>query len=56
MLPVAEIGGHAVYVPIEVSWVYDVVESPDGLPGTVHHVTRVGEVVGLVRRLAQAGH
>ena len=56
ILPVAEIGGHAVYVPVEVAWVYDVVDLPDGLPGTVHRVGRVGEVVGLVRGLARRGH
>ena len=55
ILPVAEIGGHAVYVPIEVAWVYDVVELPAGLPGTVHQVARLGEVVPLVRRLARPG-
>ena len=55
ILPVAEIGGHAVYVPIEVAWVYDVVDLPDGLPGTVHQVARLGEVVPLVRRLARPG-
>ena len=54
--PVAEIGGHAVYVPVEVAWVYDVVDLPDGLPGTVHQVGRVGEVVALVRRLASRGY
>ena len=53
ILPVAEIGGHAVYVPIEVAWVYDVVELPTGLPGTVHQVARLGEVVPLVSRLAR---
>ncbi len=56
ILPVAEIGGHAVYVPVEVAWVYDVVDLPDGLPGTVHRVGRVGEVVELVRGLARPGH
>jgi putative hydrolase of the HAD superfamily len=55
ILPVAEIGGHAVYVPVAVAWVYDVVDLPDDLPGTVHQVGRVGEVVELVRRLAQSG-
>ena len=53
VLPVAEIGGHAVYVPIEVAWVYDVVDLPYGLPGTVHHVTRLAEVVELVRELGE---
>jgi hypothetical protein len=39
-----------------VAWVYDVVDLPDGLPGVVHQVGRVGEVVGLVGKLAQAGY
>ena len=42
--------------PVEVAWVYDVVDLPDGLPGTVHQVGRVGEVVALVRRLASRGY
>jgi putative hydrolase of the HAD superfamily len=52
ILPVAEIGGHAVYIPHEVTWNYDVVDLPPGLPGTVHNVARLGEVVELVQALA----
>lgn len=47
--PVAAIGGRAVYVPHENTWVYDLIDVPDGLPGSVHQVGRVGDVVGLVR-------
>lgn len=52
ILPVAAIGGRAVYVPNEVTWVYEHVELPDDLPGVVYRVDRVSEVVALARRLA----
>ncbi|HQF71449.1 MAG TPA: HAD hydrolase-like protein, partial [Promineifilum sp.] len=54
IVPVAELGGQAVYVPIENTWVYDHVPVPAGLPGAVHQVARLGEVVALVRQLAGA--
>lgn len=49
ILPVATLGGRAVYVPDDNTWVYDLVDLPDDLPGTIYRVGRVGEVVGLVR-------
>ena len=49
IVPVAALGGQAVYVPTENTWIYDHVPVPDGLPGQVHQVTRLGEVVALVR-------
>ena len=52
ILPVAELGGHAVYVPNEATWIYEHVEVPDGLAGRVYQVGRVGEVVELLRRLS----
>jgi len=55
ILPVAQLGGHAVYVPTAVTWVYDHVDLPDGLPGTVHTVGRVAEVVKLVGELGLRG-
>ncbi len=52
ILPVAELGGHAVYVPNEVTWAYELIDLPDNLPGRVYQVSRVGEVVELARALA----
>jgi putative hydrolase of the HAD superfamily len=52
ILPVAALGGQAIYVPTEMTWIYDVVDLPDELPGNVYRVGRVGEVVGLIRSLA----
>lgn len=49
ILPVAELGGRAIYVPTEMTWIYDVVDLPDELPGNVYRVGRVSEVVGLIR-------
>jgi putative hydrolase of the HAD superfamily len=51
ILPVAALGGRAVYVPDANTWVYDLVDVPDNLPGSVYRVGRVGEVVDLVRGL-----
>lgn len=51
ILPVAALGGRAVYVPDANTWVYDLVDVPDDLPGSVYRVGRLGEVVGLVRGL-----
>jgi putative hydrolase of the HAD superfamily len=51
VLPVAALGGRAVYVPDENTWHYDLVELPDDLPGPVFRVARLGEVVPLIRGL-----
>jgi putative hydrolase of the HAD superfamily len=51
ILPVASLGGHAIYVPDENTWVYDLVDLPDNLPGTIYRVGRIGEVVGVIRGL-----
>lgn len=52
ILPVASLGGRAVYVPDENTWVYDLVDLPDDLPGPIYRVGRMGEVVGLIRELS----
>jgi putative hydrolase of the HAD superfamily len=49
ILPVASLGGRAIYVPDENTWVYDLVDLPDNLPGTIYRVGRIGEVVGVIR-------
>lgn len=51
ILPVAALGGRAIYVPDENTWIYDLVELPDDLPGQVYRVNRVGEVAGLIREI-----
>ncbi len=49
VLPVATLGGRAIYVPDDNTWVYDLVEVPEGLPGQVYRVGRLGEIVDLIR-------
>lgn len=51
ILPVAALGGRAIYVPDENTWIYDLVELPDDLPGQIYRVNRVGEVAGLIREI-----
>ena len=51
VLPVASLGGRAIYVPDENTWHYDLVHLPDDLPGTIYRVGRLGEVVPLIRGL-----
>ena len=51
ILPVATLGGRAIYVPDANTWVYDLVDLPDDLPGVVYRAGRVWEVVDLVRGL-----
>lgn len=51
ILPVATLGGRAIYVPDENTWIYDLVELPDDLPGQIYRVNRVGEVAGLIREM-----
>ena len=51
ILPVATLGGRAVYVPDENTWVYDLVDLPAGLPGPVYRVGRMSEVAALIRGL-----
>jgi len=50
ILPVASLGGRAIHVPNGTSWVYDVVEIPDDLPGSVYRAERLSEVVEMIRR------
>jgi len=49
VLPVATLGGRAIYVPDEMTWVYDLVDVPPDLPGQVYRVGRLGEIVDLIR-------
>ena len=51
IVPVASLGGQAVYVPDEHTWIYDLVDLPRDLPGRIYRVERMGEVVDLIRRL-----
>ena len=52
VLPVVEAGGHAVYVPYEICWVHERVE-PSALDGKqFHEITRIGDLLALLRRLA----
>ena len=49
VLPVATLGGRAIYVPDKNTWVYDLVDVPPDLPGRVYRVARLGEIVDLIR-------
>ena len=51
ILPVASLGGRAVLVPDEMTWVYDLIDLPDDLPGRVYRVGRVREVVDLIHQI-----
>ncbi|CUS06355.1 Haloacid dehalogenase domain protein hydrolase [Candidatus Promineifilum breve] len=51
VLPVATLGGRAIHVPDANTWVYDMVDLPDDLPGPIFRVSRLSEVVPLIRGL-----
>lgn len=53
ILPVATLGGQAIYVPDALTWSYDLVDIPADLPGRVYHVDRIGEVVDLIHRIGK---
>jgi putative hydrolase of the HAD superfamily len=56
ILPVLEAGGHAVYVPYEITWVHERV-APEAMAETInhtqyHHVTHIRELPAVLQRLA----
>ncbi len=53
ILPVATLGGRAVYVPDALTWAYDLVDIPSDLPGRIYRVSQVGEVIDLIRRIGE---
>jgi putative hydrolase of the HAD superfamily len=53
ILPVAELGGWAVYVPHELTWLYEEVHLPEGLPDRCFEVERIGLVPEMIERIAR---
>jgi putative hydrolase of the HAD superfamily len=51
VVPVAELGGWAVHVPTESTWVHEIVDLPQNLNGRVFEVERIGQIPELVRQL-----
>lgn len=52
ILPVLELGGWAVHVPYELTWLHERAEPPDGQAG-YYKIERLGELPGLLARLEQ---
>lgn len=51
ILPVLEIGGHAVHIPYHVTWELEVADGPDGGHDRLHELTRFADLPALVDRL-----
>ncbi|HTO99990.1 MAG TPA: hypothetical protein VMJ64_01350, partial [Anaerolineales bacterium] len=52
ILPVLEIGGNAVYIPQELSWLHENAETPATQPG-FFQIKDLGEIPGLIRRIEE---
>jgi len=53
VLPVVELGGHAVYIPYHVTWAHEVVEHHPGDHNGYHELEHIGQLPGLIARLSQ---
>jgi putative hydrolase of the HAD superfamily len=53
VLPVLALGGQAVYVPAEVTWAHEVVDTPGPKEGRYHQLEHIGELPALIDRLAR---
>jgi putative hydrolase of the HAD superfamily len=51
ILPVLEMGGYAVYVPYELTWVHESGAAPDGTDGRYYEIAHLGLLPELVERL-----
>jgi putative hydrolase of the HAD superfamily len=52
ILPVIEIGGRAVYMPYETTWAHEHVDPSDAQRARYHQIAHLGELPGLIERLA----
>jgi putative hydrolase of the HAD superfamily len=55
ILPVLEIGGHAVYIPHPITWAHEVAELPPADRPGYFQLEHFGELPGLLSRLGGAG-
>ncbi len=51
ILPVLEIGGNAVYIPQELTWVHETAETPPAMQPRFHQLRHLGELPDLVTQL-----
>lgn len=51
VLPVAALGGHAVYVPYAITWAHEVVGEHEAAAGRYHELAHLGELPALVARI-----
>ena len=51
ILPVLELGGHAVYIPAETTWVHEVVEVPPTGQAGFYQLEHIGELPALLERI-----
>jgi putative hydrolase of the HAD superfamily len=52
ILPVVELGGHAVYIPYHVTWAHEVVEHQPGEHNGYYELEHIGQLPGLVEQLS----
>ena len=51
ILPVLELGGHAVYIPSDTTWVHEVVEVPAAAQAGFYQLEHIGELPSLLERI-----
>ena len=53
VLPVVELGGHAVYIPYHVTWAHEIVEDHPGDHDGYYELEHIGQLPALIARLSQ---
>jgi len=51
ILPVLELGGHAVYIPADTTWVHEIVEAPPVGQAGFYQLKHIGELPDLLERI-----
>ena len=54
ILPVLALGGHAVYVPYQTTWVHEIVDSPPVEHNGYYELEHIGQLTGLVEELSSS--
>lgn len=54
ILPVLELGGHAVYIPADTTWVHEVVEAPSAEQTGFYQLEYIGELPALLAHIQAA--
>ena len=54
VLPVVDMGGHAVHIPAAITWIHEQVDAPGPARGGYHELAHIGLLPGLVQAIEDA--